>query len=98
MLNVSHLVARVRCSLGRDQSSFNAGYKLKSSDDEIDIMWIELNSKADTAGLVGGNESGAGTKERINDDLTAVGDIQQGIFQHGCGLDGVTLPPHLNPY
>ena len=48
---------------------------------------IELDAAADPACLLGGDEGRAGTKERVDDDIAAMGEGEERVLEHRGRLD-----------
>ena len=51
-------------------------------------MRIELDAAADATGLVGGAQGRARAKERVDDDVAAVGEIEKGVLAYMLKLRG----------
>jgi hypothetical protein len=47
--------------------------------DHIDVQRIEFDASAHTLGLLGGNESRAGAEKWINDDIAAIGEVEERV-------------------
>ena len=69
-----------------------AACPLVAADNHIDVKRVELESAADAAGLVGRDEGRARAKERVDDDVAAVGEIEKGVLAYMLKLrDRVVL-------
>ena len=67
---------------GLDENRLVAGRGLKAPHDHIDVERIELDAAADATGLVGRDEGRARAKERVDDDVAAVGEIEKGVLAY----------------
>lgn len=62
---------------GIGQNGILARGPLVAADDDVDVERIELDAATDTADLVGGNQGRPGAKERVNDDVATIGEIEE---------------------
>src|SRR6202044_882962 len=65
-----------------------AACPLVAADNHIDVKRVELESAADAAGLVGRDEGRTGAEERVDDDVAALGEVGEGVLEHGGRFDG----------
>src|SRR5271170_4432880 len=65
-----------------------AAGRLVATHDDIDVERIELDTAADAAGFLCGDEGRPGAEERVEHDVAAVGEVEERVLQHGGGLDG----------
>ena len=72
---------------GIDEHRGLTGSPLVTTDDHIDVERIELDSATDAAGLVGGDEGRTGAEERVDNDIAAIGEIEESVLEQGGGLD-----------
>jgi hypothetical protein len=63
--------------------------------DHIDVERVEFGPATDATGcFLGGDEGRAGAKERVNDDVAAIGEVEKGVLENGGWFDGlVALRP-----
>ena len=64
---------------GAVEGSRAPGRGLIPAQDDIDVERVELDAEAASAGSLGGDEGRAGAKERVEDEVAAVGDVEEGI-------------------
>ena len=69
---------------GLDENRGLAGRRLIAPDDHVDVERIELDAATDASGLFGGDESRARPKEGVDDDIAAVGEVEERVLEH-CG-------------
>jgi hypothetical protein len=82
---------------GLDENRRVAGRGLKAPHDHIDVERIELDAAADATDLVGRDEGRARAKERVDDDVAAVGEIEKGVLAYMLKLrDRVVLETSRN--
>src|SRR5262249_10280599 len=55
---------------------FLARLLLPTEHGDVDVLGVDINSEANAAGLLGGNQRGARAQERIVDDVSALGVVQ----------------------
>jgi hypothetical protein len=61
-----------------------ARFRLVSSDNDIDVKWIELDAAAYPPGFLGGDQGRPRAKEGIENNLATVRQVDQRVLQH-CG-------------
>jgi hypothetical protein len=79
---------RLECLAGLGENRQVARRGFIAAYDHIDVQRIEFDASAHTLGLLGGNESRAGAEKWINDDIAAIGEVEERVLEHGGRLDG----------
>jgi hypothetical protein len=70
------------------QHRFTTGLGLIPVDDHIDIQWVDFDATAPPASSLGGDQHGPRTKEGIEHDVAASGDVEKRVHQHSGRFDG----------
>src|SRR5580693_4748660 len=64
-----------------------AARPLVAADNHVDVKRVELDSSADAAGLVRCDEGRTGAEERVDDNVAAIAEVEEGVLEHGGWLD-----------
>ena len=73
---------------GLDQNRLVARGGLIAARNHVDVERVELDPATDAAGSLGGDEGRAGAEEWVDDDVAAIGEVEERVLEHGGGLDG----------
>jgi hypothetical protein len=61
---------------------------LIAAHDHIDIERVELDPAKDAAGLVSSDEGRARAEEWVDDNVAAIGEVEERVLENGGRLDG----------
>src|SRR5208282_4573465 len=64
------------------------GVALPATYRHIDITWVDLNSKANTANTFGRNQSAAGSEKTVEDNVATSRAVEKGVGHKCDRLDG----------
>jgi hypothetical protein len=76
------------CPGGRLKIRRFSGHLLPAADDAVTVEAVDLDRPIDAVGRLGGDERRAGPGERLENNVVAGADVQQGVFQQRPRLDG----------
>jgi hypothetical protein len=74
--------------LGLDEDRSFTGSDLVAAKDHVDVEWTQLDAPAYSTVLLGGDERRAGAEERVDDDVASIGEVEEGVLEHGGRFDG----------
>jgi hypothetical protein len=93
----------VVASAGRDlferlaigENGGNTGGRLLAADYDVNLERITLDAAAHPPGILGCDQGRSGAKEGTEHKLAAVGEVSQGVLEHGGGFHGreILSPP-----
>jgi hypothetical protein len=85
----SHQCAQASISARRlDENRWVACRRFIAAHDHIDVERVELDPATDAAGLVGSDEGRARAEEWVDDNVAAIGEVEERVLENGGRLDG----------
>ena len=73
---------------GLDKNRRVAGCDRVLAHDHLDIERVQIDTPADVADLVGGYEGRARAEEWVDDDVAAIGEVEESVREHRGRLGG----------
>jgi hypothetical protein len=71
-----------------DKNRLVAWRGLGSAHDHVDVERVQLDPAKHAVGLLGGDEGRTGAEKRIDDNIAAIGEVEERVLELGGRLDG----------